>query len=270
MKLYDKKEIGAILKRATENSSAEGPDTTMGLSIEELRQLASDVGIDPEQITQAVAEMEMDSGRGVRTFWGGPFSFNSQILVDEEITAGQWEEMLISIRDFFQSKGEVTTRESVWEWSSPWGTTNTAQVTALKNSGKTKISTRWNGPLTAVPFYIPVPLVAIASVFFASEFLALTAVPGVGFTLMATGIAFLLGRWALCRHLDKGMKKLHQMVAGLENIADRQNSPSELDVKLTEAKQIQAEKIDPLLKIPKEENHNEPDNGRRFRKRSGI
>lgn len=259
MKLYNRKEIGAILKKAAENSSADDPDTPMGLSIDELRQLASDVGIDPEQIARAVAEIEVDSRRSERNFWGGPFSFNSQVLVEGEIVVGQWEEMLISIRDFFQSKGEVTTRESVLEWSSPWGTTNSAQVTALKNNGKTKISVSWNGPLTAVPFYIPVPLVAIASVFFASEFLELTAVPGVAFTLVATGLTFLVGRWALRRHLDTGLKKLQQMVAGLDLIASRQNPQSELVLKQTDASQVQAERNDPLLQIHEGENHNELD-----------
>lgn len=259
MKLYDRKEIGAILKKATENSSADEPDTTMGLSINELRQLAADVGIDPEQIDRAVAEVEVDSGKSVRSFWGGPFSFNSHFLVDQEITAGQWEEMLISIREFFQSKGEVTARDSVWEWSSPWGTTNSARVTALKDNGKTKVSAGWSGPMTAIPFYIPVPLVAIASLFFASEFLELTAVPGVAFVLMATGITFLVGRWALCRHLDAGMKKLHQMVAGLDLIAGRKNQGTASEGKQTDARQGQTETNNPLLKIHERENHNDPD-----------
>jgi hypothetical protein len=179
--------------------------------------------------------------------------------VEGEIVVGQWEEMLISIREFFQSNGEVTTRESVLEWSSPWGTTNSAQVSALKDNGNTKISVSWNGPLTAVPFYIPVPLVAIASVFFASEFLELTAVPGVAFTLVATGLTFLVGRWALRRHLDTGLKKLQEMVAGLDLIASRQNPQSELVLKQTDASQVQAERNDPLLQIHEGENHNELD-----------
>lgn len=270
MKLYDRKEIGAILKKAAENSSSDDAGAVMGLSIDELRQLASDVGIDPEQIARAVAEIEGDSRRRERKFWGGPFSFHSQVLVEGEIGAGQWEEMLIAIRDFFRSKGEVTTRESVYEWSSPWGTTNTAQVTALKDSGKTKINVRWNGPLTAVPFYIPVPLVAIASVFFASEFLELSAVPGVAFTLMATGLAFLVGRWALRKHLDKGLEKLQRMVTELDLIAGRKKPQAEVVLKETDAGRAQAEKKDPLLQIHERENHTEPDVGTTRRNHSGT
>ena len=259
MKLYNRKEIGAILKKAAENSSTDGPDTPMGLSIDELQQLASDAGIDPEQIARAVAEIDEESRRSEPTFWGGPFSFNSQVLVGGEITVGQWEEMLISIREFFKSKGKVTARESVFEWSSPWGTTNSAQVTALKDNGKTKISVGWNGPLTAVPFYIPVPLAAIASVLFASEFLGLTAVPGVAFSLLATGLTFLAGRWALRRHLDAGFKRLRQMIAGLDLIANRENTKPEIGSRQSDASQTLAGRNDPHLKIHEGKNHNELD-----------
>lgn len=259
MKLYDSKEIRAILKIATENASEDEADTQMGLSIDELRQLASDSGIDPKLITKAADEIVANSSRNERNFFGGPFLYNNQILVEREITVDQWEEMLLSIRDFFQSKGNVTTRESVLEWSSPWGTTNSAHVTALKNNGKTKISVNWSGPLTAIPFYIPVPLVGIVSLFFASEFLALTAVPGMAFTLLATGLTFLAGRLMLRKHLDKGFKKLRQMVAGLEIIASRETPQSELDLKQREAKHVQDKTNDSLKNIFIEENHKESD-----------
>ncbi len=270
MKLYDREEIGAILKKAAENSSVDDLDAPMGLSIDELRQLASDAGIDPEQIPRAVAEIEAESRKSERTFWGGPFSFNSQVSVEGEIAVGRWEEMLISIREFFQSKGEVTTRESVFEWSSPWGTTNSAHVTALKDHGKTKISVSWNGPLTAVPFYIPLPFVAIASLIVASEFLELAAVPGVAFTLLATGLTFLVGRWALRRHLDAGFEKLQQLVAGLELIASRKDPQSELMVKQTAASQVLSEGDDSMVQLPEKENRDELDveTARRHRSRT--
>lgn len=268
MKIYDSKEVRAILKIAAENSSTDESGNQMGLSIDELRQLASEVGIDPKQITRAAAEIEVNSRRKERNFWGGPFSYNNQVLVEGEITVGQWEEMLLSIRDFFQSKGKVTTRESVLEWSSPWDTTNSAQVTALKNNGKTKISVSWNGPLTGIPFYIPVPFVAIASLFFASGFLELTAIPGIVFTLLVTGLTFLAGRWKLRRHLDTGFKKLHQMVAGLEMIASRKSPEPELDLKQKKTRHVQNKSDNSLKNILIEENQNEPDIETTHRNRS--
>jgi len=249
MKLYNRKEVGAILKKAADNSLTDDSDSPNGLSIDELQQIALETGIDPEQIVWATAEIDVETETNEPTFWGGPFSFNSQVLAEGEITIGQWEEMLISIREFFQSKGEVKTRASVFEWSSPWGTTNTAQVSVLQGDGKTKISVSWNGPLTAIPFYIPVPLAAIASVIFASEFLELTSVPGMAFAILVTGLTFLAGRWALRRHLNKGFKKLRQMVTGLSLIANEKNSNSENISSQIDANKTKADTKNPLSQI---------------------
>ena len=218
MKLYNEKEIGAILKKAAENSGEDKSDTSMGLSVVELQQLAADAGIDPEQIVNAISEIEGGSEKSDRTFWGGPFSFNNQVIIDGEITAGEWEEMLMSIRQCFGAKGEISTREYVLEWSSPWSSSNTGQVTALKGDGKTKINVVWNGPLTALPFYIPVPLTVIASLPVAVEFLELSAVPGVSFVLLAGGLAFVAGRWALRRYVEKIFGKFRKMMLGFEKI----------------------------------------------------
>ena len=258
MKLYDSKEVRQIMKIAAENSSADEPSNQMGLTIDELRQLASETGIDPEQITRAAAEIEANSRMNERNFWGGPFSYNTQVLVEGEITEGQWEEMLLSIRDFFHSKGKVTTRNSVYEWSSPWDTSNSARVTALKENGNTKINLGWHGPLTALPYYLPVPFVAITSLLFASGFLELTAIPGITFTLLATVLAFLAGRWKLRKSLDKGFKKLRQMVAGLEIIASRKSPESESDIK-TDKRDHQNKTDNPLENILIEDNPDNPD-----------
>ena len=268
MKLYDSKEVRAILKIAAENSSSDEPDKQMGLTIDELRQLASEVGIDPEQITVAAAEIEANIGMLQRSFWGGPFSYSTQVMVQNEITVGQWEEMLLSIRDFFKSTGKVTTRHSVYEWSSPWDSSNSAQVTALKRNGSTKINLNWNGPLTAIPYYLPVPLVAIVSLLFASGFLELTAVPGVAFTVLMTGLTFLIGRWKLRKNLDTGFKKLRELVAGLELIASKSPPESELNLKQEDYEDPQNDIENRLENILIEENQDELNIGKTSRRRT--
>jgi len=257
MKLYNEKEIGAILKKAAENSSGDNADTSMGLSVDELQQLASDAGIDPDQIIKAISEIELASVKDDKSFWGGPFSFSSQMVVDGEITAGEWEEILASIREYFKAKGDVSTRESVMEWSSPWGSSNSAHVTALKENGKTKINVFWNGPLTALPFYLPVPLAAIASIPFASEFLELTAVPGISFVLLMSGVAFTIGRWALRRHLDKIFGKFRQMMSGFEKITSKNESKGQIISKEDATIQSQMVSHEPILEIGEEEGSDE-------------
>ena len=272
MRLFNANEVGVIMKKAAETSAVDDPGATVGLSIDEVHQVAADAGIDPAQVTRAVAELEAEAARSKDTFWGGPFSYSGQALAEREIGAAEWEEMLIVIREFFQAKGDVSARESVFEWSSPWGTTNAAHVTARKDNGTTKISVGWSGPLTGVPFYLPVPVVAIASLLVASGLLGLTAVPGVAFAVLATGLSFVAGRWALRRHLDAGFKKLQGLVTDLDRIASRDDSPSEHLAPQEAVSPAGVGMNVPLLELPDpdEEAYDEPhlESTRRHRSRS--
>lgn len=219
MRLYNSNEIRAILKKSADYSTADNTDKQIGLTIEELRQLAIDAGIDPEQITKAAAELDHNSGNNEQNFWGGPFSYNSQALVEGEINTGQWEEMLLKIRNFFKANGEVTTRDSAFEWSSPWDSTNSAQVTAINTHGKTKISLNWNGPFTAIPYYIPVPFIGILSLFLSINVFELSSIWGISLTLASSVLAFLAGRWKLQKNLHTGFKKMRGLLGDLESIA---------------------------------------------------
>ena len=215
-KVYNEKETAAILKKAAQNSHVEAPGESPGLTVDELQEIARDSGIDPDQIDKAVQEIDGEQTRPDHTFWGGPFSFDQQLEIDHEITSLEWEKMLLDIRAFFQDNGKVSERSSVYEWTSPRGSTNSAQVVALKDNGKTQVRVGWKGPLSALPFYIPVPLVAIASLPFASEFLQLSSVPGMAFVAISVMATFSAGRWALRRHLAKGFEKLRQFTNSLQ------------------------------------------------------
>ena len=59
MKLYNEKEIGAILKRAAELSQDESGTNAAGLSIEELQQVGSEAGLDPDMATPHAAAITL-------------------------------------------------------------------------------------------------------------------------------------------------------------------------------------------------------------------
>ncbi|MEQ9103261.1 MAG: hypothetical protein RIE53_01040 [Rhodothermales bacterium] len=268
MKLYDRKQIGVILKKAAEDAPVDEPDSAVGLSVEELQQVARAAGIDPARIPKAVAELESAPESGDHTFWGGPFAFDSQVLANGEIDAGQWEEMLVAIRAFFRDKGDVTVRDSVFEWSSPWGTTNAAHVTARKDNGKTRISVHWHGPLTAVPYYLPVPVVTIGALIFASGVLEWSAVPGLTFTALAAGLAFVTGRLFLRRNMAAGLKKLRNLTASLDQIAGARPAGADIAAPLSEGVPTGEKSADPVLQLPDEPTADEPDSQATVRGRS--
>jgi hypothetical protein len=249
MKLYNEEEIGAILKKATEPSGADGVASTVGLTIDELRQLGADAGIDPDRITRAVSEIAVGSDSTEWTLLGGPFSFNKSIVLDREITAGQWEDMLASIRACFKAKGDVSVRESAFEWSSPWDSANSGQVTATRDQGKTKVNVGWNGPLTAFLFYLPVIPVAILSVFIASDIPALTEVTGLSLVALMSVGTFAAGRWALGRYMDKLFGKFRGLMAGFEGVPARSAASTGTAAPQADSLQSEADSRGPLLDL---------------------
>lgn len=253
MKVYNESETADILKLAAQGSELAGHSEGLGLTKEELEEVASESGIDPAEIGKAIHTLESQSPPASYSFWGGPFAFSDHGVVDHEISEAEWETMLEPIREFFKSKGEIQTREHVYEWHSPWGTTNSAHVTALKRDGKTRISVGWSGPLTAVPFYIPVPLVGIASLFFASEFMGLGAVPGMIFVVASMGLTFATGKWALHRNLDKGFAKLRQLSASLQAMASSEAERPPVQVEAAVAEPAMKMDVDEVESVAGEE-----------------
>jgi hypothetical protein len=79
------------------------------------------------------------------------------------------------------------------------------------------------------------------------------------FTLLSTGIAFLVGRWKLRKNLDNGFKKLRQMVTGLETIASRPTLKSESDESPSNDFEGESETDNSLKNILIEEDHSETD-----------
>lgn len=249
VKVFNERETAEILKLAAENSHAQLQSDGLGLTINELEEIAKDSGIDPSEIHKAVEAIHAKRQPDEKTFWGGPFSFSEQIQIDHEITAAEWEKMLVPIRAFFQSKGEVNERESVHEWTSPRGTSNSAHITALKDNGKTNISVGWTGPLTALPFYLPIPLVAIASLPFASEFLGLGPVAGFSFIALSISATFLTGRWALRRHLGKGSHRMRELVATLQGWSHNENEQSDAGQAEQHRPSLASPDKEPLIKL---------------------
>jgi hypothetical protein len=105
---------------------------------------------------------------------------------------------------------------------------------------------------------------------FASGFLELAAVPGVVFAMVATGLTFLGGRWALRKHLEKGFNKIRQMVAGLSLIPNKRKSNIKDAASQKRVNQTQANTENPLsqIEIDEEENTNESESEKTISGRS--
>ncbi len=256
MKLFNENEIGAILKRAAELSHDDSDTASMGLSVEELQQLGTEAGLNPEFILQAAAELQTTRRTpGKKNFIGGPFSYDREIVLDGEISSADWEEMITPIRNTFKDPGLVSTRENTYEWTAKSEGAN-AQVTARLVNGQTRINVFWNNPASAVPFMIPVLLSGIASLPIVLGALEMTGFPATAAIIGAVSTVFLLGRFGLGRYIDRFKEKIDQMIASFELISSRGELSRARESRASLAEQPAATRIE--LEEPEPEPESEP------------
>lgn len=220
MKLYNEKEIGVILKRAAEMSQDESGPNAAGLSIEELQQVGAEAGLDPDLIIRAAAEMQQGSTRRKRNVLVGPTNYSNDFVLEGEVDAATWEEMLAAVRSTFKDPGVVSTRENVFEWTSQ-SETEKAQVTALNSGGKTKITLFWSEPVLVLPMVIPTIIGTIISLPITFEALELTGLAAVAVVLSTFLTLLTLGRFVVNRITDQQVAKLKQLETSLDLIASK-------------------------------------------------
>ena len=89
-RLYGEKEIGKILKRATELQHDEPPETSAeSMTLQELEDVAEEAGIDPACLRRAA--FEMDTGAGERSTWE-KLAGEELVIVREIVVPGELRE----------------------------------------------------------------------------------------------------------------------------------------------------------------------------------
>jgi len=220
MKLYNEKEIGAILKRAAELSHDSPDSSASGLSIEELQQVGTEAGLHPDLILKAAAELHSSKPEREKNIFGGPVQYQNELMLDGEIDSALWEEMLASIRGTFKDPGVVSTRENIFEWTSQ-SETEKGQVTAHVQNGRTKITLFWHEPVAAIPFFV-IPLIGtIISMPIVFEALNMSGFPGAAVILSVALTLMTISRWGLSRYTDSFVEKLRRMETSFELIASK-------------------------------------------------
>jgi len=220
MKLYNEKEIGSILKRAAEMSADDALSTGSGLTIEELQQIGSEAGLNPDMVLKAAAELQRSGPERERNFFGGPISYSNELVVEGEIDAELWEEILASIRNTFKDPGSVTSRTNVFEWTSQ-SETEKAQVTAHVLDGKTRVSLFWAEPVVAVPMFVPAIIGTIISLPVTFEALNLSGLAATMVILTTFMTLSFLGRFGVMRYTDRQAAKLQQLETSIDLIASK-------------------------------------------------
>lgn len=143
-RLYDEKEVGKLLERATE-LQREDPGRALapgGLSLAELEEIASEAGIDARFLRRAAAEMA--SGGQEKEMWEG-ITGERLTLVQEAVVAGElnepgFERVVEALQRSAQENGQPSLLGRTLTWQAETaGKTRTIQVTVTSRDGETHI-----------------------------------------------------------------------------------------------------------------------------------
>lgn len=113
-------EINRILQTAVdlqERAGVVSDDSSRGLTLEELRQVAEEAGIDPRFVDLAASDLNAPVERRESVLAGGACSWHFRTSVDGEIRDVDRDRILHAIRSVMGQKGELADVYGRMEWS---------------------------------------------------------------------------------------------------------------------------------------------------------
>jgi tRNA A-37 threonylcarbamoyl transferase component Bud32 len=144
---YSDREVEEIVRRAADEQLAH--PTGEGMSLGTVQQIAADVGISPERVERAARNLEFgetarapaESGPGA--FWlGSPTTIACQRVVDGELTAAAYDDIVGEVQAMLATDGEIDTlgRSLTWRTAHPaLGKARAVQVRITSRGGQTRI-----------------------------------------------------------------------------------------------------------------------------------
>lgn len=117
---YGDDEVREIFSLATAKGSGDGslPAESGGLTLDQLRHIAQEAGIDPARVAAAAASLDA-RGRAtpVRRAFGLPVELTRIVELPRAPTEREWEQLISSFRTQFGAPGVATTSGGLREWA---------------------------------------------------------------------------------------------------------------------------------------------------------
>lgn len=116
---YGEDEIAEILERATAEREAHPVASSgTGLTLNEIKQIGSEVGIEPNRIAEAARAMAVKTEAPVSaSFLGAPRAVSRTILIDRAPTDDEWMRVVADLRETFDAKGKLESHGALRSWS---------------------------------------------------------------------------------------------------------------------------------------------------------
>jgi hypothetical protein len=143
---FNEKEVAQIIKRASELQQEEAPiETSAGMSLVELEQVAREAGLDPALVRRAATDLDTRvSDRRPSAFLGAPTSLMLERTIDGEVSADEYEALVLEIQRELGGVGSASTFGRSLQWTMRGVdrrrvASRIVQVTVTPRNGRTTI-----------------------------------------------------------------------------------------------------------------------------------
>lgn len=227
-RIFKEKEVSEVLKRAARLQEREGAGESAGtgLTLAELKQIAGEVGIDPQYVQAALAQLEGDDEEE-KTFslLGGPFKFEMERTVTGEVTESEWERIVQEIRHTLGEVGKPGQLGSAYEWinySQQQG--YASAITLSPKGGRTHIRVFQNNWIVPFLSYF-LPLVLFGTI--GGGLMIESGLGWIALLIWAATLAtlFFVVRFIMQQWVKTERRKLKRLFDRIEAILSEQTSP---------------------------------------------
>jgi hypothetical protein len=143
---FNEKEVALIIKRASELQQTETTaESSTGMSLAELEQVAREAGLDPELVRRAATDLDTRvTDQTPNPFLGAPTALRLDRTIDGEVPADEFEQLVLEIQRQLGQVGSAATIGRSLQWTVQSAdrrrvSTRTMQVTISPRNGRTTI-----------------------------------------------------------------------------------------------------------------------------------
>jgi hypothetical protein len=143
---YTEKQVLALLRRAAEYQAGASSAAVDGLSADQVRAMALELGIAPEAIDMALRTgVEPESRHWMERFVGAPISEELDVVADGVVDADLWADYVFNLRKRFGITGTITAVGNSFEWMAANNELMGVNVAATAKGGRTRLRAATDG-----------------------------------------------------------------------------------------------------------------------------
>lgn len=223
-RLYTEKEISKILKKAGEIQAAEREKITVGLSLEEIQQLAEEVGLEPDIIATVAENIDVEPEKEEVGFFESlimPTKIDLEQVIPGEFTEDNWPEIVSLVERTAAKSGSSSQIGRMMEWSSD-SKHSVHKLSVIPGDNQTKVI--FQGTYSQLALAWTLPIVINVGVWAFILFIINFGVIGVPLGIAVTFATYLIILSAFKNFMRKKKQSIKGMFTKMKNLVNWQKS----------------------------------------------